>query len=264
MCPQKSSDEAGYIMITILLLTVVAMLTLTMSLSVMGDSLRTHAMDRIRDDRFFEAEASVAKTLAWMRKNSQKLTNICRPEEIYDQFELGDPDVGSNDVSRLNVPSRVRKKNTNNSVFLANNNSLGTADFGTTIDITTEANWDAQGSFTGSDLGNGLVRVSLITAFPVDPSKDYGPPPSPMPETVFNAIYRIDVLTDAVSGTHLSADILAEPIPLFTYGVYGQDYLEFRQPCDSYDSEAGPYNTSTNRNANCGAGSNSDSQIHKK
>ena len=48
----------------------------------------------------------------------------------------------------------------------------------------------------------------------------------------------------------------------FDYGLYGEDYLELRQACDSFLSSVGSYSSAIKR-ANCVAGSNSTSAIHK-
>ena len=260
---KKIYREDGYTILAVLILTAVGVIAMSTSLELVATGLKTGDAYKKRSDRYFETEATVAKTLSWMRKNSQQLTNVFRPDELYTHFDVSQtPTVGSNDNSGLGIMSHIKSLNGSNTIMLSTDGGMGTSYFQGAEDLTTNSAWDAVAQFAALDLGEAEARITVENIVPLDPTKDYGPPPAAEPETEFNVVYRIDAMSDTSAGIHLKARVLAEPVPLFKYGMYGEDYLELRQPCDSYDSELGAYSNAT-KTAKCGAGSNSTSQIHK-
>jgi hypothetical protein len=149
------------------------------------------------------------------------------------------------------------------SVLLTNSSALGVSEFPTTLDAATGANTSPTALFAAATLGQKRVRITLIDAVPVDPTKDFGDPDlgNSQPQTDFKPIYRIDSMDSTSQGGHLYGHTVSSLVYDYGVGFYGRDLLELRQPCDSYISNNGPY-SSANRRANCSSGSDNTVAIH--
>lgn len=256
------SGEGGYALIVIMALVAILVSVVAGSLHTTAASARMVHANNERAQLFYETEEGIAHSLSWLRVNSQKLVTPFRRDEFYTRFERTDPTVGSNDTSLFTVPTKIKLAGTTDSAILVNDNALASATFAATRDLTTNIAFDAAGNYASATLGNAKLRITLIDAVADDPTKDWGPPPAPTPETDFYPVYRIDAMTELDSGAHTYSVVVGRLIHLFDYGIYGQDHLELRQECDSYISSAGPYSNASKR-ANCPAASNSTSQVHK-
>jgi hypothetical protein len=208
------------------------------------------------------AQGGVPEATSFLRRYSQQMVNPFRRDEFYQRFTKTSATVGTNDTNNFAVPTFVKLKDTQNSSMIVSDSDMGTAAFPATWDITTNTTFDASGNFLSADMGKSKIRLTLVNAIADDPAKDYGPPPSNAPETDFYPVYRIDSYNANDTGSHFYSYITGVSRHVFDMGIYGQDYLEIRQECDSYISANGAYSATTKR-ANCPAGSNSTSQVFK-
>ena len=262
----KSSrrDESGYALFVVLVLVALAFLGLETILDQGSTSIKTQYTTRERTRQFYHTEGGVSEALSWLRVNSQSLITPFTKTNFYDSFDRTAPSVGDNDTSTNPIQTSLKLRTTNNSAILTNGSGLGTAGFPTSYDITTGTTFDAVAEFSSTTLTKVRVRITLVDAIADDPALDYGSPHdgNPAPETDFFPIYRVDAYTPGSDKTHIFTTVVGDLIHLFDMGIYGQDYLEIRQPCDSYLSAVGPYSSGSKR-ARCPAGSNSTSQVHK-
>lgn len=219
---------------------------------------------KVRSERYYEAEQSVARAVSWLRQQSQMVVTPFRRDEFYTHFERTDPLVGDNDTSPSPFPTKIKLRGTNDSAILVTDTSLGTSDFAPSRDITSGSNFDVVNEFLAANLGSSKVKITLIDAIADDAASDFGDPAlgNPLPATDFYPIYRIETLSGQRDNTHVYTTVVGDVVHVFDLGIYGQDYLEINQPCDSYLSSVGSYSAGTKR-AKCPAGSNSTSSIHK-
>lgn len=255
-------DQNGYALIGVMVLMIVSLLVVLGAVRVAGSTARTVYATKVRSEQYFESEESIGRAVSWLRANSQSLVSPFRREEFYTRFARTAATTGSNEGPIFTVPTRLKIAGGNNSAILTNDSTLGTGAFPVTEDITTNITFPAVTSFSSASLGSSKIRVTVVDAIADDPTKDYGPPPAAAPETDFHPIYRIDAMRENDRGSHVYATVVADMVHLFDVGIYGQDYLEIRQQCDSYNSASGGYG-GANVHANCPAGSNSTSQIHQ-
>lgn len=261
--------ERGYALVAVIILSALSILIAASVLQIAQSHTRSTYATKVRSQQYYETEESVNRAVAWLRENSQNLVSPFRRENFYDYFEKGEPTSGLNDSASFQVVSSVKVKSggsANSSAVLVGNDpdsDLATALFPDTKNITTDAAFDAAANFAAADLGEAKVRITLVNAIAFDEDKDYGPPPAADPDTDFYPVYRIDAMNEIDGGAHVYGTVMGKVIHVFDYGIYGEDALELRQACDSYDSEKGNYSAGTNRNANCHAASNSSAAIHK-
>ncbi len=255
-------NETGYILVSVLILLAIAAITISGSLQISSATARNNYGAKIRSLRYYESEEAVGRTVSWLRLYSQQMVEPFRRDIFYSRFDRTSPTLGDNEGALFSVPTNLKLSGTNNSAILHTASELGTAKFSATEDIITGTPFPVVTTFSAAIVGNSWARVTLVDALPVDPTKDYGPPPNPTPETDFYPVYRIDAMTGDDRGSQVYATVIGHARHLYDYGIYGQDYLEIRQQCDSYNSATGTYGPGTRR-PNCAAGSNSTSAIHQ-
>jgi hypothetical protein len=254
--------QEGHVLLGAVVLLALSMLTVTGLLKLSTSSIRSSYASKVRTREYTNSEASIGDAVSWMRANSQALLSAFRRDEFYDRFTRTDPSIGDNDDSIFQIPTRIKLAGTNDSAFVVTDLSMGTPEFPSLTNIVTLASFPFVSNFQTADVGPSMVRITLLDAIAEDLTKDFGAPPSADPTTDFRPVYRIDSMTATNSGGHVYAIVTTDLLNLFDIGFYGQDYLEFRQACDSYKSANGAYSNATKR-ANCTVGSNSTSQIHK-
>lgn len=258
----NTKGTRGYTLIYVLIILSAVGLLMTQALHQSASSARANLSTKIRSERHHEVQQSISHTLSWLRQNSQKLVTPFRRTQFYTEFIRTNPSIGTNDHAQNGIPTKIKLAGTNNTAILTNDPALATAAFATTRDITTNSLFNAVSEFSSAQLGNASVRVTLVDAIAVTPAQDYGPPPALAPETDFYPVYRIDAMTEDDKGSYIYSSVQGRVIHVFDLGIYGQDYLEINQPCDSFRSALGSYSSATKR-ANCPAGSNSTAAVHK-
>lgn len=256
----RNNNQDGSILITVLILLTISAAIVGSMISISMSKLDSLSAAKQRSSEYHQAEKAINQTVQWLRDNSQKMVTPYRREEFYSTFNRIPAAFGANDTAPVaKVDTIIALSGTSNAALLTNDPDLGTNVFPPTVDITTNAAFDTAGSFTTMDFGDVSVRLTLVNGAPDVPGADTG---SGVPETDFFPIYRIDAMSEADGGVHLYATVKGQLAHVFDLGIYGQDYLEIKQPCDSYVSETDEYSSTTKR-ANCPAGSNSTSAIHK-
>jgi hypothetical protein len=260
---QRLNRQSGNVLLMSIILIGLGGLVALSVIESTRSTVETAGAKKIVKKQVSEAQAGVGEALSFMRQYSQQMVNPFRRNEFYTHFVKSAGAVaGANDAGNFSLPTLVKLKNTSNSAILFSDASSGTSSFANTWDITSNVAFNAASNFGGSDLGNSKVRITLVNAIADDPAKDYGPPPALMPDTDFHPVYRIDAFTDNDEGAHFHSYMVGDSTHVFDLGIYGQDYLEIRQECDSYISANGAYSVATRR-ANCPAGSNSTAAVHK-
>jgi hypothetical protein len=242
-----------------------------------------------RTEEYFKDEKVFGEAVQWMRDNSSGMTDIFGRTKFYTVFKRRSSSVGSNDQGSFKVPTKIGlRAEPDKSVVLvsdpillqgsASSNAQGS--FPSTTDTKSGAIFDPQSALKSSRFSGKKVRITLVDAIPVDPSKDFGDTGAP-PQTDFQPLYRLDVFdrvkvsreeagdsqTGAATrtffkdkGGHLFGHVLGKLQYDYGVGFYGRDQVEIRQPCDSYVSNSGPY-SSTAARTNCPVGSNGSVSI---
>lgn len=257
----KSKDkETGYVMLIVVMF--LALIGAVLSATLAQDAVFTKTVYAIGNSskKIGSAEAGIGHAVAWLRQNSQKLAYPFHRDQFYSSFDRTAPSIGDNDTGTTKATTKIKLAGTNNSVILVNDAGLATSAFPSTLDLTTGVSFDAAIDFSNDVLGDAKLRVTLIDAVAEYPSKDYGAPPSPSPETDFYPIYRIDSLSDNGDGFRLYATVVGEAVNFFDVALYGQDSLSTLQSCDAYNSSAGSYGVG-NQSADCSVISPSTVQI---
>lgn len=256
--------ERGYILVGVMILIAVAAIVVANSLDLSAATNHTMAAGQDRSKNFFEVEQSFGSGVNWLRSNSTSLVDPFSRTNFYTLFDKTTPSIGSNDTSTFTVPTRIKRQGTSQSVILTNSTALATAWFPQTVNSQTGAAFTPLTAFTSAALGGKKVRVTLVDAIASDPTKDYGDTDSgnPTPGTDFQPIYRVDAMDALNQGSHLFGYVVGALQYDYGIGFYGRDYLEVRQPCDSYISNNGPWSAGSRR-ANCSTGSNSEVRIHQ-
>jgi hypothetical protein len=257
--------QKGHILAGTTVLMAVAGMVVVSSLDLVQSSNQTIGSSSNRSTEYFHNEKSLGLGVGFLRDKSTSFVQPFSRSSFYSLFDRSAPSVGSNDTSSFTVPTKIKLRGTNKSGLLTNSSSLGLSEFPTTIDTATGANVSPLTLFGAAPLGQKKVRVTLVDAIPVDPSKDFGDPDlgNPQPQTDFKPIYRIDSMDGVTQGGHLYGYTVSSLQYEYGVGFYGRDRLELRQPCDSYISNNGPYSSSSRR-ANCSAGSNTSIAIHSQ
>ena len=256
-----NNSERGYGMMIVTIFMAMIGLTITASLTHSGMTIRTMHETKSRTINYYSAEEAVNQAVSWLRQNSQKTATPFRRDNFYASFDRVAPAMGGNELSNKKVPALLTMEGTTNSVILSNDTAVATGLFPATTDITTGVNFNAQTAFNTAFTGQTSTRITLIDAIPTDPASDYGELGGP-PDTDFYPVYRIDATTAGDSSSQVFATVVGKVAHLFDYGIYGEDYLELRQSCDSFRSSDGAYSTAIRR-AGCTVGSNSTSSVHK-
>jgi len=259
---RKQFSEKGYILATILVLLAISSIVVIALLSETATTLKTQHSVKEHSEEYYRAEGGVGHGISWLRQYSQQMVKVYRRDQFYTHFERVSPAIRSNDLSDFAIQTLIDLAGTNNSAIITNDSGLATSAFPTTEDITTNTVFPAISNFQSADMGNTSARITLINAIPDIPSEDYGGPPNPTPETDFYPVYRVDAMSAENEGAHVYATVIGDLAHVFDMGIYGQDFLQINQPCDSYDSATTTYSILT-RNANCPAGSNSTAAVHQ-
>ena len=254
----RECSEQGTALLGVLILTALATIVLSTTLTISASSARTTKSIKSATVDFYESEESLNLALGWLRDNSTEFIEMFKKENYYSEFDTTPTAIGSNDITSFAVPSRIRVDGSSSAPLLVSSSVLGTANFpsGVTLDL--------QNSFQSASLGNAEVRVTLLNGIPENSAQDYGDPDlgNADPETNFYPIFRIDAMDSLTGGSHLHMLVVGSLVSTASLGFYGEDNLEMRQGCDSYSSENGSYGPS-NKAANCGVGSNVNVQIHQ-
>ncbi len=251
----NAQNERGYALVALLIMLAVSVVVVAGSLKLSSASSRTTYATKVRSTRYYTAESGLGSGLSWLRSESQNLVSPYTRENFYDNFDLTSPTVGDNDVEQFGVPTKLKLKGTNNSAILSSDVLLASAAFPATEHITSGVAFDAITAFANANLGLGKVRVTLIDAAPLDPAKDYGPPPNPAPTTDFYPIYRIDAVSENDRGARVYGYVTGSLYYTDTIGFYGRDFADVRQDCKSFPFVNATVNTSA-INAKCPVGSN--------
>jgi len=273
----RFKSEGGYTLVAVFLLVTITALAGASSIGVLGNGIKTMSTTNSRTVEYFKDEQVLGQALQWMRDNSTGMTDVFGRSKFYSTFVRRAAQVGINDLGSFSVFTKIAPLGrpaesiilTNDSVILRGNfNSTVTGNFPLTTDTRTGSGFNPLSAIQTVDFGTKKVRVTLLDAIPVDPSRDFGAT-GPVPQTDFQPLYRLDVL-DRISvpsqdnrtrgylkdrGGHLSGHVLGRLVYDYGIGFYGRDHVELRQPCNSYVSNNGPYSTSSAR-ANCPVGSN--------
>lgn len=254
-------SDKGYVVILVLIVTGVASLLLMRELVRSGIGSRTTGASSTRAQAFYQAERGFEEAVTWLRSNSTAMALQFNRINFYSNFDrLNEPAVGSNDLSDL--PSRLRSEGGANAILLTNSSELGTSEFPTGIDAVSGDSVDPENIFSAATFNDQIVKITVVDAIPIDPSKDYGDSPNPGPETDFAPVYRIDSMNATDSGAHVFGFIKTHMSYNFGMGFYGKELLELSQSCDSYISNNGSYSSASKR-ANCSAGSDVEARVHQ-
>ena len=166
-----------------------------------------------------------------MRANSQSLVSPFAGGNFLNTFDRSSPSYGNNDTGASKVPTKLKLRNSSNSAIISNSAALASAQFPNTTHITTGAAFNPQNVFGSADMKGNLVRITLVDAIPLDPTKDA--PPLAAPETDYSPVYRVDSLTSSDRGAHLFGYVTGNLYYIDTVGFYGKDFVQVNQDCTS-------------------------------
>jgi len=260
----QAKSEKGYILLGVIVLVAVAAVIVGSSLELTSTSSRTTLAGMQRSNEYYQAEESLSAAASWLREQSTGMVLPFSRNNFYTFFDKSSPSYGTNDTSTFKVHSKIKMQGTSSSIMLTNDSSMGASAFPATTDSMTGAAFSASSVFPSASLGDKKVRVTLVDAVPVDASKDFGDTDSgnATPQTDFSPIYRVDAMDSTTTGSHLYGYLVGSLQYDFGIGFYGKNYMEARQPCDSYLSNNGAYSNASKR-SNCSIGSNTEIRIHQ-
>lgn len=251
MKERNKKHEHGSILLGVLLLLSLGLLISVGMLSSASSNTKTRALVKTRADYYYDVEATLNKTVAWLQTNSKSLVTAFMGANFETNFDLGSPAVGDNEGQFFTVPTMVKMKGTNSSVMLSNNAFFGESAFPSSTHIDTNASFDAVSEFESADLGAANARVVLIWARETDGN--------------YEPIFRVDVVTgnNPDRGVHSFSYIYSTLVATEgALGFYGQQFMTLQSPNNecysyqySYDAGAGTWSRGAPR-ANCPIGSN--------
>ncbi len=257
----SQQNQTGHSLLAFLLLLIIATILIGVSLTVARNALRNTSTSKEIIFNSYESEDSSHRVLSWFREHSDDMSNIFSRNEFYNNFRHSTASLAGNDTA---LPVATTIKNlSNQNIILTSDNSLGTSNFPLTSNINNGASFNSNTIFSSANLGDALIKVTLIGVIPVTPSKDYGPPPNPTPGTDFSPVYQIDTLTSLDAGAHHRTIFIGEFDSTSSIGFYGHKTAKIDATCDSYNSTVGPYSNS-NKQADCSVGSNSYAEVGNK
>jgi len=262
MKEKSNNNEAGYALLAVIIFVAVSALVLAQSLNITSSSTQTAHAASERSSVYYESEETLAKAATWLRSNSEGVMGLFHRNNFYNTFERTDGVIGSNDP--LGIPTRLRLRDTDQSVLLATGNGYGNSVFPEAVHPKTGNLFDALEEFNAADFGLSHARITLVDAIGHQSFKDFGDPADGNlpPKTDFRPVFRVDALTSIVDGSHVFGYVLGDLSYDDDFGFFGKDFVQFDQFCDSYHSEEGAYG-GENRGANCRVGSTGDIQIHQ-
>jgi hypothetical protein len=255
--------DSGYVLVGVLILVMVAAVIVGASISATQTDSRTAYASKVQTREYYRAEDTMAKAVNWMRENSKGLVSVFGRNSFYASFDRTVPSVGTNQNALYSIPTKVKMQGVDTSVVLTNRSTMATAAFPSTIHSETGLAYSPDSEFQTGSFGFNGVQVTLVDARPIDPTKDFGDPDlgNAAPQTDFYPIYRVDAMKDTHSGAHVFGYLIGSLVYDYGIGFYGKNFVDFRQPCDSYLSNNGAYSSSSKR-ANCPVGSDGAVQIH--
>lgn len=252
---ERYYSDAGYSLVAFIILLALSAIVVAGSQKLQSADSRTIATSALRSTHYYQSESGVGTAVSWLRDESQNIVSPFSRENFYSVFTQGAPSVGDNDNSMFSIPTKIKSIGTNDSILLTSDSSLGVSNFPASQNLASGAAFDAVADFAATSFADALVRVTLVDARPIDPGKDYGPPPNPAPETDFYPIYRIDAMTNLDQGSHVYGYVMGSLFYVDTVGFYGRDFVDVRQDCKSYPFTNANVNVSA-LNAHCPVGSN--------
>ncbi len=256
-----TKGQNGFALLAMIVILALSAILVAGGVSAARSNTRAMHNSELRGERFYNVEAQMGSVVSWMRENSESLVSPFNRDNFYNTFERTSPSAGANEGKLISLATKIKLKSSNDAAILANDSYLATATFPNTTHIVTNAAFNPVSSFQGTTFGEGLVRLTLIDALPVDPTKDFGAPPNPAPDTDFNPVYRVDSYTGTDQASHVFGYIIGSMYYVDAIGFYGKDFVELRQKCDSYISANGTY-SSTSKRARCPIGSDANVRIH--
>ena len=265
MVSEKRNGSDGYVVLGAIILLALSTIAITVSLTRTRTSLRTaHIMDTSTEE-YYLVEDSIGKAVSWLRDNSTAIASSFIRNEYYSKFDTSTvPAFGGNEGSIFFVPSMLNVNGTANSPILSTSNSIVTASYPDGYDLDTNAPFLTQSTFSSATLGSSEIRVTLISASPVDQMMDYGDTDlgNPTPETDFEPVFRIDAMSGIDNGAHIYAYVQGRAVYESEIGFYGENFVDIRQDCDSYESANGAYSGATKR-PYCKVGTNGNMMLHQ-
>lgn len=254
--------QKGYALILVLFISALASALIYREVQNSGTSTRANLAGENRSENYYNVEDSMGKALTWFRVNSTAMSLQFSRTNFYANFDRATTvSNGTNENATFSVPSKIRMDGTANTPMLSTSATIGTSTFPVGTDTQTGAAVNPATMFAAASFGSNKLRFTLIDAIASDPSKDYGDAPAAPPDTDFNPVYRIDVMTDTTRGAHLFGYLVGSMVYDYGAGFFGKDFLDFRQSCDSYLSNNGDYSNASKR-ANCSLGSEGPISIH--
>lgn len=252
----RSRIERGGAILGALILTALALLILGGTLRLLSTSIRSVKAQNARSKSFYEAERSFQLALTWLRQNSQKLVSPFTRSKFYGAFDVGPPAAGTNDTSYFSVPTRPKLNRTGRGPILVTDSLLADEAFPPSIDPATGGTFDVAAAFAAGSAGTALVRITLVEALPQRPQGDFGDPDlgHRPPQTDFEPVFRIDAMTGLFEGAHVFGYVKGSLLYNEGFAFYGQNSVEMRKNCDSFESDTGPYG-GRNRKPGCSVGS---------
>ena len=254
----KYKSQGGYILVAVLVLFTIALSFTVTALTSSSSGRISISSARNAEKEYFDAESTMQSAYAWLNQESSNFGSLFSGSVFVNTFSRStSPSIGSNDTGLLKIPTRIKVSGTNNSIILHNSSdAFGTAVFPPSTNLITGQAFNGLSTFSSQTFSNGIVRITLIDAIPLDPTN--------LSSTEYSPVFRIDALRAKDRGGHVSSIITGKMQTAPGSGFVGKDYLEMRQSCDSYQSSnTSPSWSASNRRANCPIASEKTIYIHQ-
>lgn len=208
----RKNKDSGYAMVAILMVMALSLLFTMGMLESSATNAKTRALVTTQADQYYKVEEAINRVVGWLQANSQNLAGLIVSSNFETAFDIGAPEIGSNEGEFFEVPSLIKLNGSDQSAILSTNEHLGESAFPMSTNIATNASWDPVASFEGTDFGDANARLLMVWARST--SGAYEP------------IFRIDVMTGnhPDRGVHSYSHVYTKIVPGATNrgGFYGK------------------------------------------
>ncbi len=192
-CMIKTKEAAGYVLISVLFLTMLATILVVGMLEASMSNATTVFVSSRNNKHFYDVERTINTVVAWLQSNSKNIVGAFNSSNFNSQFDRTAPTIGDNQGSGFAVPTMIKMKGTNHAVQLTNNAFFGESYFPVTTNIDTGVPFNAVDAFEVENFGSVNVRILLVWAKEAYHDID-----------AYQPLFRVDAVTgtDPEKGVH--------------------------------------------------------------
>ena len=209
MTHYSGRPDKGFILVSVLFLTLLAMLAVVGVLSQVRNNLAFEGSSKRLMVRDYQNEVTLNKGIRWINNNSATFAALLNASDFYDIFERTTASSGGNDTLTTAIPTMIKLRDSTDSFILSNSNTVGVQ----SVPSGNPAATQLAASFGSTFGASEIIRITMIDAVTEQSSDDGGDPNSggtgltaaPYP------LLRIDVFPKDQSVTNTYALVRGKP-----------------------------------------------------